>query len=48
MRVNDADLDDILFLDRHPGWSWSDLQAAPLEIVDGMKRLDYKRASRVT
>lgn len=46
MKVTDTDLDDILFLDRHPGWSYADLLAAPETIVDGIKLLDNKKAGR--
>jgi hypothetical protein len=45
VKVTDVELDDILFLDRHPAWTYTDLLAAPEGIVDGLKRLDFKRAS---
>ena len=39
----DVDMADVIFLDKHPGWSWADLVAAPDEIVLALKLLDTKR-----
>lgn len=36
----DRRLADALFLHRHPGWSWDDLQNAPSDIVGLMRLLD--------
>jgi hypothetical protein len=33
----------IIFLDRHSGWSWADLMAAPDIVVSGLQRLDYEK-----
>jgi hypothetical protein len=40
----DDDMSDVLFLDRHPSWTWSDLQATPDSIVAGMMELDAQKA----
>ena len=37
---------EILFLDKHTGWTWADMQAAPEGIVEGLMLLDLKRAAR--
>ena len=37
-------MSDVIFLERHPGWSWSDLMAAPDVIVQGLRLLDRKKA----
>jgi hypothetical protein len=34
---------DVIFLDKHPGWSWADLLAAPDEVVAGLRLLDRKK-----
>jgi hypothetical protein len=39
----DEDLSAILFLDKHPGWTWADLMATPDHIVTAMKALDSER-----
>jgi hypothetical protein len=44
--VTDDDMGDILFLDRHPGWTWGDLMATPEHIVAGMKLLDFEKGKR--
>lgn len=44
VKVTDEDLGIVLFLDRHPGWTWSDLMVTPDHIVTAMKRLDTERA----
>ena len=36
---------DVLFLDRHPGWSWHDLDTAPDDVIEALMRLDAKRAA---
>lgn len=36
---------DILFLDKHPGWTYADLMATPLDIVEGLRLLDAKKAA---
>lgn len=45
MKVEDDVLRDVLFLDRHPGWTWQDMMAAPWDIVEGMRRLDAARGA---
>lgn len=40
----DSPFADIVFLDKHPGWSYDDLRNAPDEIVMGLQMLDEKRA----
>jgi hypothetical protein len=35
---------DLIFLDKHPGWTYRDLADAPDEIVAGLRFLDSKRA----
>ena len=37
-------LADALFLTRHPGWSWDDLQSAPSDVVRMMRLIDTVRA----
>lgn len=32
----------IIFLDRHPGWTWADLMATPDDVVAAMNLLDAK------
>lgn len=32
---------DAVFLQNHPGWSWRDLEEAPVELVDAMHALDH-------
>jgi hypothetical protein len=44
--VKDVDLADILFLDRHPGFSYDALMNTPDDIVAGIKLLDAERAKR--
>lgn len=34
---------DVIFLDRHPGWTWADLEAAPDDVVEAIRILDAKR-----
>lgn len=46
MKVEDADMEAILFLDRHPGWTWRDLMDTPDEIVAGIRLLDFEKAKR--
>lgn len=36
----DRRLADAIFLHRHPGWSWDDLQNAPSDVVALMRLLD--------
>lgn len=36
----DRRLADALFLHRHPGWSWDDLQNAPADVVALMRLVD--------
>lgn len=37
---------DVLFLDKHPGWTWADLMQTPYEIIEGIRLLDAKKAAR--
>jgi hypothetical protein len=38
-----AELADALFLADHPGWSWSDLQSAPVDVVADLKAVERAR-----
>jgi hypothetical protein len=38
---------DLVFLDKHPGWTYADLCATPDAIVAGLRILDRERAKRV-
>ena len=44
MKVADDTMRDIIFLDKHPGWSYADLLATPDDIVAGLLLLESKRA----
>lgn len=44
VKVEDADMADVVFLVTHPGWSYADLMATPDLIVAGIRLLDQKRA----
>ena len=35
---------DVLFLDQHAGWSFTDLMAAPDELIAALRLLDYEKA----
>lgn len=35
---------DVLFLDRHPAWSWTDLMDAPDDVIEAMRLLDREKA----
>ena len=37
------ELADALFLADHPGWSWSDLQTAPADLVNDIRAVDRAR-----
>lgn len=39
------ELSDALFLADHPGWSWSDLQSAPADLVADIRAVDRARAA---
>lgn len=41
-------MSDILFLDKHPGWTWADMMEAPEAIVEGLRELDAARARATT
>ena len=45
----DQTLADAIFLSRHPGWTWSDLQETPSDIVALMRMIDAEegRVSKV-
>jgi hypothetical protein len=45
VKADDPDMADVIFLDKHPGWSWTDLMAAPDHIVAGMRELDRAKAA---
>ena len=40
----DDDMAAILFLDKHPGWTYDDLVTAPESVVEGLMALDLERA----
>ena len=44
MKLENEDVRAILFLDQHPGWSWSDLMTTPDDIVDGLMDLANRKA----
>ena len=46
VKVADGLLSDVLFLDKHPSWSWSDLMNTPDEVVRAMRLLDQERAKQ--
>jgi hypothetical protein len=37
---------DVLFLDAHPGWTYADLMDTPEDVVEVMRRLDAKKATK--
>jgi hypothetical protein len=39
-------LQDVLFFQRHPGWSWADYQNAPEELLAAMKLFDSATVRR--
>ena len=44
VRVEDDEMAAILFLDKHPGWTYDDLVTAPEDVVAGLMALDLERA----
>ena len=36
-------MSDILFLENHPAWTWTDLMATPDKIVAGLRMLDQEK-----
>lgn len=46
MTADDPDMDAILFLDRHPGWTYRDLMECPDAIVQGLRMLANQRAAQ--
>jgi len=41
------ELADAVFLEDHPGWSWDELQRAPADVVELMRRVRRARARTV-
>ena len=37
---------DVIFLDSHPGWSWSDLMSTPDVVVAGLRLVERKKAEK--
>jgi hypothetical protein len=43
--VTDPEEIEVLFLHRHPGWTWTAMQETPLDIIEGLMLLDQKLTS---
>ena len=35
---------DVIFLEKHPAWTWADLMATPDEVVAAIRILDHEKA----